>query len=67
MKIRTIPGFVAPSLAVLLAAFAMSGQANAVSVAQAKAQCHEQFVPIVKACVRKSVCRRRCVIASTAP
>jgi dienelactone hydrolase len=50
-----ISGCAAPSLAILLATFAVPGRAGAVSVEQAKAQCHEQFVPIVQACVRKKV------------
>jgi hypothetical protein len=39
--------------AILFATFSFFGDAGAVSIEQAKAQCHEQFVPIVRACVRK--------------
>jgi dienelactone hydrolase len=39
--------------AILLVTSGFSGDAAAVSMEQAKAQCHDQFVPVVQSCVRK--------------
>jgi len=41
----------------LLAAWFFSGDAGAVSLEQAKAHCHDKFVPIVRGCVREKVAR----------
>jgi dienelactone hydrolase len=41
----------------LLAAWFFSSGAAAVSLEQAKAQCHDKFVPIVRGCVRQKVAR----------
>jgi hypothetical protein len=41
------------AITMLLAVGALSSDAAAVSMEQARAQCHEQFVPIVRGCVRK--------------
>jgi dienelactone hydrolase len=43
----------APWFAVLLVTSGFSGDAAAASMEQAKAQCHDQFVPVVQSCVRK--------------
>jgi dienelactone hydrolase len=37
---------------ILLATFISSGEAGAASIEQAKAQCHDRFVPVVRSCVR---------------
>lgn len=42
----------------LLMTFAFIGDAAAVTKEQAKAQCHNEFVPIVKDCVRKKVAEK---------
>jgi len=42
-------------LALLIAAGAASADARAASFEQAKAQCHERFVPIVRECVHRKV------------
>jgi carboxymethylenebutenolidase len=42
-------------LANLLAMWAFSSGADAVSMEQAKAQCHDKFVPVVRGCVRQKV------------
>lgn len=47
--------FSATWLAILLATFAMFGAAHASSMEQARAKCHEQFLPIVKACVHRKM------------
>ena len=39
--------------AILIAASISSGEAGAISFEQAKAQCHDQLVPVVQTCVRK--------------
>jgi dienelactone hydrolase len=41
------------SFSILVAAFISWGDAGAASIEQAKAQCHDRFVPIVRSCVRK--------------
>jgi len=41
----------------LLVAWFFSGEAGAVSLEQAKAQCHDKFVPVVRGCVREKVAR----------
>jgi hypothetical protein len=41
------------SFAALMVACVSSGEAAAASMEQAKAQCHDKFAPIVRACVRK--------------
>ena len=48
-KIRLAPLW----LAILFAPINFSAAAAAVSMEQAKARCHDQFVPIVRSCVRK--------------
>ncbi len=52
---RSILRFSWPWPAILLAAVAASGNAAAVTLEQARAQCHEQFVPIVRECVHKNM------------
>jgi dienelactone hydrolase len=42
-------------LANLFAMWALCSEAGAVSMEQAKAQCHDKFVPIVQGCVRQKV------------
>jgi dienelactone hydrolase len=41
------------SFSILVATFISWGDAGAASIEQAKAQCHDRFVPVVRSCVRK--------------
>jgi dienelactone hydrolase len=41
------------SFSILVATLISSGEAGAASIEQAKAQCHDRFVPVVRSCVRK--------------
>jgi dienelactone hydrolase len=52
MKLMVLK-FLASFAAVLVAAFITSSRVDAATIEQAKARCHDQFVPIVRSCVRK--------------
>jgi hypothetical protein len=47
MKFKMTLRFSGQCLAIVLTTLFSSGQADAASIEQAKAQCHDQFVPVV--------------------